>query len=169
MEAAHDRADGHVERLCRLGVAHAGDVDLRDGVAQGLGQAGDGGEHVAGHRGDLGVALPARRGVVLERVAADRGRHAALRAPVVAHDVAQRARQVVELAVAAQPAGARQHAGVGLLRQLVGEMRGAGQRPGEAVDAIEVLGGAVGSRGVVSGRGEAWRRESAYAVQAPHR
>jgi hypothetical protein len=94
-------------------------------------------------------------GEVVERVvAADRG-HPPLGSPVVVQDVAERAREIGELATVAEPPGPREDAQVGLLREVLGEVPRAAQRVREVVQARQERRGGMRiehrHRGTVSG------------------
>ena len=78
--------------------------------------------------------------------------------------VAQHAQQVAEVLLGAQHAGLLEHARVGLLDEVLGVLARAAQRPGGAVEPVEMVAQVVGiqaaRRGADAGgggvRGSAW-------------
>ena len=137
---------GTPERRGSLGVAEPGHVDRGDRVAPLLGQGGHHLEDLA--RGNLLHRRGGcrRRFEAPRRLDVERHRRAAgARTDRVDPGVAQHAEEIRQRVLRpgdlARPA---QHPLVGLLHQILGVLAGAGQGPGRAEEAIEVIAEACG-------------------------
>src|SRR5919197_6604162 len=126
-EAAHDRPGGDAQRLGRLLVGEAEEVDGPERVALVFGQIGDAGVELAGLERALGVGEGVGL-VALEILGrGGRGGAAGRRAALGDEGVAQDAQEVAEVVVAADQARLGEHAHAHVLDEVLGVGGGAGQ------------------------------------------
>ena len=138
VQPAHDGAGRHAQRLAALGVGEAEHVDGDERLAVRAGQLVDGVEHRAAVQRRVAARASwraAARRAVVER---QRLRTPRTGAQLVAPAVAQGAEQVAQLVAAAEPAGAGEDGGVGVLDQVFGEVGIAAESTGGGVEPVEV-------------------------------
>ena len=138
VQARGDRRLRRPERAPRLAVGEADDVDRDEREAEIVGQLGDRAVERLGLDRLLGPRRPSAVGE-LELLDARRHLRAPRRGAARAQErVAQHPHQVGELVVAAQHARPREHAGEGLLHEVLGVVRRAAQRPRRAVQTVDM-------------------------------
>jgi hypothetical protein len=137
--AAHHRPRADAQGTGRLLVGEAGDVDGDEDVAEVVGERGDRGVELARLERRLWLAR-LRIGDELELLGQRVGTEATALSPLLGQEgVAQRPEEVAEVVLVAEQAWAGEHARVRFLDEVLGLFARAAERPGGAVEPVEVV------------------------------